>query len=528
LWVGVSTAHASSTPTPTPTPPLHGSCVPVPCEGDCAMPAPCTPGTGCPQYLVKGTCEVVSNVCACVTNPLTPVPTPTFGGCGLSCDDRPCVGQCSDGSVVHGFCTSLTVDRGCACAFGCATPTPTPTPFAVCSPPPCKPGEVFYCPANCPGGCGTQCATPTQSPAITPTPTEPCTGVPCGGTCAACPPCTDTVCPGAPCYLGTCEMVSGSCSCVPGIPTPTPPPTPAPFPTLTQCNPSTNECPVGQQCNCCCGTWVCMPPYLPCCALPCLLPTPPATPTPTPIMTCQPIAGLTDCQEDSDCVVVDQSGCCPCRMGGGQAAINHSKQDELSQQLDVCCAAAGVCFDVYQCKDNLAAVCHGGTCTLVNTAGTPIPTPTPTQVALPCVGDCSGDGTVTVDEIVRMVNIALNGDTTPSSCPGSEQWCSSGSVLGAIGITCVIDAVNDALNGCPTPTPTRTPTSTSTARPTPEFGVCYEQVDCTPLPFATHTDREFCCVLAPHGSFSWCSGADIDPVTGLCTHCVYPCAIPTP
>ena len=103
---------------------------------------------------------------------------------------------------------------------------------------------------------------------------------------------------------------------------------------------------------------------------------------------------------------------------------------------------------------------------MVNLAGTPTPTPTP-PFAPTCAGDCNRDRAVTVDEIVRMVNIALNGDTSPSICPGSDQWCSSGPVLG-IGITCVIDAVNNALTGCPTPpmatpTPTRTPTSASTA-----------------------------------------------------------------
>jgi hypothetical protein len=228
-----------------------------------------------------------------------------------------------------------------------------------------------------------------------------------------------------------------------------PTPTPTPILTVNECHPSAHDCPVGKECNCCCGTWVCMPPYLPCCALPCLSPMPTFTPTATP--TCHPIVGLTDCEEDNDCVVVDQIDCCPCSSGGHQAAINHSKQDELSQQLEVCCAAAGVCLAVYQCEDNLAAICHSGTCTLVNTAGTPTPTPTPTRTALPCVGDCSGDGAVTVDEIVRMVNIALNGDTSASSCPGSDQWCSSGPVLGAVRIACLIDAVNNLLTGCPTP-----------------------------------------------------------------------------
>lgn len=88
---------------------------------------------------------------------------------------------------------------------------------------------------------------------------------------------------------------------------------------------------------------------------------------------------------------------------------------------------------------------------------TPRPTPPP---ALPCGGDCDGDGAVTVNEIVRMVNIALNGDTSQNTCPGSDQWCNSGPVLGAIGITCLIDAVNDALGGCPTVSPTPRPTLT--------------------------------------------------------------------
>jgi hypothetical protein len=50
------------------------------------------------------------------------------------------------------------------------TPPPTPTPTAtptmqpVCTPPPCREGEVYSCPGECPGGCGTTCATPTPAP----------------------------------------------------------------------------------------------------------------------------------------------------------------------------------------------------------------------------------------------------------------------------------------------------------------------------------------------------------------------------
>jgi hypothetical protein len=42
--------------------------------------------------------------------------------------------------------------------------TPSTTPVVMCTPPPCKSGEVYYCPGDCPGGCGTQCATPTPMP----------------------------------------------------------------------------------------------------------------------------------------------------------------------------------------------------------------------------------------------------------------------------------------------------------------------------------------------------------------------------
>lgn len=47
-----------------------------------------------------------------------------------------------------------------------ATPQP-PAPSPGCTPPLCRPGEVYYCPQSCPGGCGLQCVTPS------PTPTRP-------------------------------------------------------------------------------------------------------------------------------------------------------------------------------------------------------------------------------------------------------------------------------------------------------------------------------------------------------------------
>ncbi len=58
-----------------------------------------------------------------------------------------------------------------------------------------------------------------------------------------------------------------------------------------------------------------------------------------------------------------------------------------------------------------------------------------------CTGDCNGDGSVTVDEIVTMVNLALNGGTT-----GCTAGDSNGD--GTITVDEIVTAVNNALNGC--------------------------------------------------------------------------------
>jgi hypothetical protein len=71
-----------------------------------------------------------------------------------------------------------------------------------------------------------------------------------------------------------------------------------------------------------------------------------------------------------------------------------------------------------------------------------------------CIGDCSTNGEVTVDELITGVNIAL-GNTALSQCPvfdgnGDER----------VTVDELITAVNNALSGCPavpTPTPSATP-----------------------------------------------------------------------
>ncbi len=67
-------------------------------------------------------------------------------------------------------------------------------------------------------------------------------------------------------------------------------------------------------------------------------------------------------------------------------------------------------------------------------------TPTPTPIA--CVGDCDGGGEVTVDEIIKGVNIAL-GNADLSTCPVFDK---DGN--GEVDVTELIVAVNNALAGC--------------------------------------------------------------------------------
>jgi len=58
-----------------------------------------------------------------------------------------------------------------------------------------------------------------------------------------------------------------------------------------------------------------------------------------------------------------------------------------------------------------------------------------------CVGDCDGDGTVTIDELLALVNSAL-GDGQASVCP-------TGIANGATAdVPLIVTAVNHALNGC--------------------------------------------------------------------------------
>lgn len=89
-----------------------------------------------------------------------------------------------------------------------------------------------------------------------------------------------------------------------------------------------------------------------------------------------------------------------------------------------------------------------------------------------CAGDCDGNGTVAINELVRGVNIAL-GQAAIEMCPAIDT-----DGLGDVSINELVAAVRAVLDGCPggptttpaltdTPLPTSTPTATNTVSPTP-------------------------------------------------------------
>jgi hypothetical protein len=67
----------------------------------------------------------------------------------------------------------------------------------------------------------------------------------------------------------------------------------------------------------------------------------------------------------------------------------------------------------------------------------------PRHVAASCAGDCSGDGLVTLDELVTAVTIAL-GTAPASHCPAGDA---NGDA--AVTVEELLPAVRHALDGCP-------------------------------------------------------------------------------
>ena len=65
-----------------------------------------------------------------------------------------------------------------------------------------------------------------------------------------------------------------------------------------------------------------------------------------------------------------------------------------------------------------------------------------TAASAQCVGDCSGDGTVAINELITGVNIAL-GSAALDTCPAFDADADGG-----VAINELIAAVGALLNGC--------------------------------------------------------------------------------
>jgi hypothetical protein len=118
-------------------------------------------------------------------------------------------------------------------------------------------------------------------------------------------------------------------------------------------------------------------------------------------------------------------------------------------------AADFACADPATPQNNAGMTASMSATTPCTGNDTPTPTPTgvPTGTVSACVGDCDGGGTVTVNELIRGVNISL-GLQPLSECPSFN--CQG---TGMVPVSCLIQGVNNSLDGCPaTPAPTLTPT----------------------------------------------------------------------
>ncbi|MGH7789204.1 MAG: hypothetical protein ACRERC_20205 [Candidatus Binatia bacterium] len=149
---------------------------------------------------------------------------------------------------------------------------------------------------------------------------------------------------------------------------------------------------------------------------------------------------------------------------------------------------------------------------------TALPTPTPTATAMaPCVGDCNGNGVVTINELIVGVNIAL-GNAPVTTCPAFDP-----NHDGKVGINELIAAVNNSLYGCGVMPPTRLPTATVTDTPTAVDTATPTAVDtatATPTPTAAAT-RTRTPTATPTVPMSVCGGF-VAPLPVLCNLTVIP------
>ena len=328
-------------------------------------------------------------------------------------------GQRCDIPGSQGFCAPLR-SNGSPCSEGNTCASSLCTDGVCCNAAACGaglrcdvPGQAGLCTAPPPT------ATPTRTPTATPTPQ------PLGRDCATNRQCVSNACVDGICCAESCEAgrfcnISGSVGTCAFRKT------------------------VGETCQ---QDTDCLSDY--CTGGQCRLRLP--TPTPTPVVTRKP--GGSTCNADFACesgLCTDGVCCSERRCAVGERCDIFGSKGECVAQLppDAACEKSSDCADGRACEEAL----DGFVC-----SRTPAATPLPVA----CVGDCSADGVVTVDELLTMIDIAL-GQQPVTSCDAGDL-----SRDGQISVDEVITAVGFALSGCPQgPTPPPTEVDDSTPTPT--------------------------------------------------------------
>ncbi len=160
---------------------------------------------------------------------------------------------------------------------------------------------------------------------------------------------------------------------------------------------------------------------------------------------CNPSTG--ECQANTFC------GLNPCSTG----ACDPSTGECVAGNEGAHCDDGNVCTSNDLCHSGLCQGSAGGTPQPTATPGSQ--TPSPTSGPSECIGDCNSDRTVTVDEIITMVNIAL-GNAQVTDCEAGDA-----NLDGQITVDEIVTAVNNALNGCPIVENSPTPLPTNTSAP---------------------------------------------------------------
>jgi hypothetical protein len=72
------------------------------------------------------------------------------------------------------------------------------------------------------------------------------------------------------------------------------------------------------------------------------------------------------CDDDGDCGLVNQIGCCPCQAGGGQGAVNPRMRGLLKDFIRHVCQQRTACIEVEVCRLDLQPRCRNHQCVLLS------------------------------------------------------------------------------------------------------------------------------------------------------------------